>query len=194
MNHAHSLVYGKEMAGSRKLTAIIGVAFFILATALAGYVRIPVHGSPVPITLQTFFVILAGAVLGRKLGFCSQIGYVLLGAAGLPIFQGASFGAACLLGPTGGYLIGFMICALVVGSIINYAGSNIISIAVVFALGSLIIDVSGTIWLIYAHRMPPVSAFAAGTLPFILGDMAKAAAASIIYLKISKRSKQIFSI
>ncbi len=192
MNYAHPLTDNKNIINSRKLTCVIGVVFFILATALGAYVRIPVHGSPVPITLQTFFVILAGAVLGKRLGFYSQIGYILAGAAGLPIFQGASFGAAYLLGPTGGYLIGFAACAFVVGRMIDRAGSNIVSIIAVFALGSLVIYASGVLWLVSIYKMSPISAISAGALPFIPGDIAKIALAGLIYSRISKRSKQIF--
>ena len=119
MNYAHSLDYNKDIVNNRKLTAVIGVVFFILATALGAYIRIPVHGSPVPITLQTFFVLLAGAVLGKKLGFYSQAGYLLAGISGLPMFQGTSLGISYLLGPTGGYLIGFMACAFITGFIIS---------------------------------------------------------------------------
>jgi biotin transport system substrate-specific component len=111
MSHANVLPYNKEFISSKKAVAAIGVTFFVLATALSAYVRIPVPGSPVPITLQTFFVLLAGAVLGRKLGAASQIGYVILGAVGLPIFQGAGYGIAYLFGPTGGYLMGFAAAA-----------------------------------------------------------------------------------
>jgi biotin transport system substrate-specific component len=193
MSYAHSLDYNKDIINNRKLTAVIGVVFFILATALGAYIRIPVYGSPIPITLQTFFVLLAGAVLGKKLGLYSQAGYILAGISGLPMFQGVSFGASYLLGPTGGYLIGFMICAFVTGLIIDSAKSNILSIIAVFALGSLIIYASGIVWLVFIYKMNLTSAVVAGVLPFVPGDMAKIAIASVIYSKISRRSRQIFS-
>lgn len=193
MSYVHSLVYNKDIINNKKLTAAIGVLFFILATALGAYVRIPVHGSPVPITLQTFFVLLAGAVLGKKLGFYSQAGYILAGISGLPIFQGAPIGVSYLLGPTGGYLIGFMICAFITGLIIDSAKQNIVSIIAVFALGSLIIYASGIAWLVCIYKMNLMNAISAGALPFVPGDMAKIVIASAIYLKISKRSRQIFS-
>ncbi|MCX5679020.1 MAG: biotin transporter BioY [Candidatus Omnitrophica bacterium] len=193
MSYAHSLDYNKDIINNKKLTAAIGVVFFILATALGAYIRIPVHGSPIPITLQTFFVLLAGAVLGKKLGLYSQAGYILAGISGLPMFQGASLGVSYLLGPTGGYLIGFMICAFIIGLIIDSARSNIVSIIAVFALGSLIIYASGILWLVCMYKMNLTSAIMAGALPFIPGDMAKIAIASAIYSKISRRSRQIFS-
>lgn len=193
MNYAHSLGYDKDITNNSKLTAVIGVVFFILATALGAYIRIPVHGSPVPITLQTFFVLLAGAVLGKKLGFYSQAGYLLAGISGLPMFQGTSLGISYLLGPTGGYLIGFMACAFITGLIIDSAKSNIVYIIAVFALGSLIIYASGILGLVYIYKMNLTNAIAAGALPFIPGDIAKIVIASAIYSKISRRSRQIFS-
>jgi biotin transport system substrate-specific component len=193
MNHADSLSCHNDMVNNKALTASIGVAFFILATALGAYVRIPVPGSPIPITLQTFFVILAGAVLGKRLGMYSQIGYLLAGVSGLPLFQGASSGAVCLMGPTGGYLIGFVVCAFVVGLITDSVKPHIAAMIAVFALGILIIYTPGILWLVYAYKMSLTSAIAAGALPFIPGDAAKIVIAAAIYSKISRRSRQIFS-
>ncbi len=193
MSYAESSGYHKDMVNNRTLTASIGVAFFILATALGAYVRIPVHGSPVPITLQTFFVIMAGAVLGKRLGLYSQIGYLLAGASGLPLFQGAASGVSYLMGPTGGYLIGFVACAFTVGFIMDSVKPGIAAMIAVFALGVLIIYASGILWLVYAYKMDLTSAIVAGALPFIPADAAKIAIASALYSKISRRSMQIFS-
>ena len=76
------------------------VTSFIILTALGAYVRIPLPFTPVPITLQTFFVILCGAILGKKLGSLTQTSYVILGTLGLPIFQGYGAGFLHLAGPT----------------------------------------------------------------------------------------------
>ncbi|MCX5726738.1 MAG: biotin transporter BioY, partial [Candidatus Saganbacteria bacterium] len=83
----------KEIVVSPVACGVIGVFGFIILTAAGAFVRIPLPFTPVPLTLQTFFVLLAGAVLGRKLGLLSQAGYVILGMLGLPIFAGAAGGA-----------------------------------------------------------------------------------------------------
>ena len=81
-----------NVISNKAINAVIGVAFFIIATTLGAYIRIPVPGTPIPITLQTFFVVLSGAVLGSRLGLFSQAGYIFLGAIGLPVFQGYLLG------------------------------------------------------------------------------------------------------
>jgi biotin transporter BioY len=97
------------------LRAVLLVVGFALLTALGAQVRIPIQ--PVPITLQTFFVLLGGLMLGPNLGALAQVLYVSLGAAGAPVFAGEGVGLAYLLGPTGGYLLGFAASAWLVGQL-----------------------------------------------------------------------------
>ena len=193
MSYNNTLAYNKEIIYSRKAVAAIGVAFFVLATALGAYVRVPVPGSPVPITLQTFFVLLAGAVLGRRLGVVSQVGYILIGAAGLPVFQGAGFGISCLVGPTAGYLVGFIAAAYTIGSMTGSGKCGVVKSFIAFFIGSAIIYLFGSAWLVLAYKMAPVNAFSLGVLPFIPGDIAKVSIAAAIYSRISDRAGNIFS-
>jgi len=192
MSHAHILSYDKDLITGKRANAVIGVLFFILATALGAYVRIPVPASPVPITLQTFFVLLAGAVLGRRLGIMSQIGYILLGAIGLPVFQGAGFGASCLLGPTGGYIIGFVFAAYAVGCITRSGKPGMVRLIAAFSSGSMIIYAFGAAWLVYLYKLQPANAVSIGVLPFIAGDVTKILLAAVVYSKISQRANTIF--
>ena len=189
----NTLVLNREIANSRTLNALIGVTFFILATALGAYVRIPGPGSPVPITLQTFFVVLAGAVLGKKLGVLSQAGYIFLGAAGFPIFQGYAFGPAHILGPTGGYLIGFMAASFLIGKILETGRDTLFKIIYTFAVGNAVLYGFGIIWLILLYRISLINAIVIGVLPFLAVEAAKITLAAFIYRKISSRSKIIFS-
>lgn len=184
----------KEIIDNRALNSLIGVVFFTLATALGAYVRIPVHGSPVPITLQTFFVILSGAILGRRLGGLSQLGYFMLGAFGLPIFQGQSFGFSHILGPTGGYLAGFVFAAYMVGWLIRFRVTNLYWTVASFIAGNIVLYGFGVLWLMALYKINAVSAFSIGVLPFIPGEAVKILLAAIIYSKISERSKRIFSV
>ena len=193
MNATHSLSYNTDIITGKRAVASIGVAFFVFATVLGAFVRIPVAGSPVPITLQTFFVLLAGAVLGRRLGAASQAVYLVLGAAGLPIFQGSAFGMSYLSGPTGGYLVGFAAAAYVVGLLTAGARPSMARCIVSFAAGSLVIYACGATWLAYLYRMSFTSAVSAGVLPFVPGDIVKVLVAAMIYSRIAGRSRQLFS-
>lgn len=190
----HVLDYNKDIINNKTAIAAIGVVFFVLATALGAYVRIPVNGSPVPITLQTFFVLLSGAMLGRKLGSFSQFAYFILGVSGLPIFQAAGFGTAYLLGPTTGYLIGFIFAAYSVGRIIEFRPKDTLWAAISFIIGSLIIYGFGAAWLVYIYKISFIKAVSIGILPFVPGDIIKISLATIIYSRISQRSKNIFSV
>lgn len=191
--NAARIAYDKDIIHNKIAARAIGVAFFALATALGAYVRIPVPGSPVPITLQTFFVLLAGAVLGARLGAASQIGYILLGALGIQVFQGAGFGVSSLLGPTGGYLAGFVTAAFAVGAIFRSTRPGLTVSVLVFSAGSAIILICGAAWLTIAYKMSPVNAFSIGILPFIPGDVTKILLAAMIYRGISRRAGSIFS-
>lgn len=192
MNGSYTLSNNKELVSDKKVIAVIGVLFFIMATALGAYVRIPVHGSPVPITLQTFFVIISAAVLGKRLGLFSQLGYLALGMAGLPLFQGVACGFSYLLTVTGGYLIGFVLAAYFISRSLAVDDPGIFRVAVTFAAGSLIILASGAVWLACFFKIDAMKAVSMGILPFIPGDIVKIFFAVIIYSKISKRAKAIF--
>jgi biotin transport system substrate-specific component len=178
---------------NKTVDALIGVTFFIIATTLGAYIRIPVPGTPVPITLQTFFVVLSGAVLGSRLGLFSQAGYIFLGAMGLPVFQGYTFGIAHIFGSTGGYLIGFMAASLLVGKILEKESQGLFKITAAFLIGNVVLYALGTLWLILIYRISFINAILIGVLPFFTIELAKIFLAAVIYSKISHRSKAIFS-
>jgi len=178
MNKIETLTHC-EILNNKAVNSIIGVAFFALATVMASYVRIPVIGSPVPITLGTFFALLSGAVLGRKLGILSQI------AIFAPM-------ALYVAGPTGGYMAGFVAASFIVGSITEKKNLNIFQAVAVLALGNAIIYTFGMLHLIFVYHMSAAAAFTAGALPFVPGDIAKICIAAVIYTKISSRTKAIF--
>src|SRR5574341_1526984 len=114
------MAVGTTWLERRAVSATIGVVAFVIMTALGAHVRIPLPFMPVPITLQTFFVHLAGATLGPALGPVSQALYVLAGAAGLPVFAGGTGGLAYLVkGATTGYLLGFVVATALVGWLIR---------------------------------------------------------------------------
>ena len=189
----NTIALNRELINSRASNAVIGVAFFILATALGAYVRIPVPGTPVPITLQTFFVVLSGAALGKRLGILSQAGYIFLGALGFPVFQGYSFGIAHIFGPTGGYLAGFMAASYITGKMLENKNAGLLKIIASFATGNAALYTLGVLWLMLIYRISIINAVAIGVLPFVAVEAAKIFIAAFIYRKIADRSRNIFS-
>jgi Uncharacterized conserved protein len=191
MNNAIALKV--NIVSNKTIDAVIGVTFFIIATALGAYIRIPVPGTPVPITLQTFFVVLSGAVLGSRLGLFSQAGYILLGAVGLPVFQGYASGYAHIFGATGGYLAGFMAASFIAGKILGKESQDLLKITASFAVGNIVIYTLGILWLMFIYHISFINAILIGVLPFFTVELAKIFLAAVVYSKISHRSKTIFS-
>lgn len=100
-----------------KVKSITFVALFTALIAVCGFISIPVPGTPIPIVLQNMMVVLVGLLLGPLMGTCSTLLFLLLGAVGLPIFSGGGGGIARFLGPTGGFLYGYLLATLVSGLI-----------------------------------------------------------------------------
>lgn len=157
---------------------IVGGALF---TAAAAQITFYVPPVPVPFTMQTFVVLLCGGVLGSRAGAASQLLYIAMGAVGLPFFAEASFGVDVLLGPTAGYLLGFVVAAFVVGKLAERGDDRHFVPAVgVFLIGSLIIYAFGVLGLMVFADMTFSDAFANGVLPFIFWDVLKALAAGAL--------------
>lgn len=152
---------------------LFGVAAFVLLICLGAHIKVFLPGSPVPLTLQTFFVLMAGATLGARYGTLAVISYILLGIIGMPMFAlGNAAGLLCLTGITGGYLLGFIIAAWIVGYITqNYKSSLALALALI--IGEIAILTLGCIHLGLITGMGIKAAFAIGVLPFIAGDIVK---------------------
>jgi len=155
------------------ITMMIG---FALLTALAAQIRIPVPGTPVPITGQTFAVLLAGAALGSRAGAGSQAIYWALGAIGLPFYTNASGGWEVATGATAGYLVGFIAAAWVVGALAERGQDrNVWSAVPAFLAGNAVIYTFGVTWLLVSvEGITTMSeALTAGFTPFVVGDAVK---------------------
>lgn len=175
----------RRSAGSRGLDArSLALAGMMAAlTAVLAYIRIPLPFSPVPVSAQTLAVMFAGALLGARLGAFSQLVYVLMGAVGLPVFAGGQGGPAVLAGPTGGYLIGFILGAYVVGRMTEQARERLGTARLLFAFavgGVGAVYVPGVLQLALVTGMTLPQAIAAGVLPFLVGDGVKVLAAAIV--------------
>jgi biotin transport system substrate-specific component len=173
----------REIPLSRTSCNFIGVATFTILTALGAFVWIPLPFTPIPITLQTFFVLLGGAILGRRSGALSQLLYLGLGGLGLPIFAGVSGGGLShLAGPTGGYLVGFVLAAYLVGRMAKKKKASLLSLMLIMGAGEAIILFLGTLWLACLLRIGIGQGLYLGLIPFLPGDIVKlAAAASVCY-------------
>ncbi|MDO9326964.1 MAG: biotin transporter BioY [Methanoregula sp.] len=164
------------MFGDLKRSRIIALsAAFIALITLGSWVSLPFF--PVPLTLQTLFVLLAGAVM-RRYAVIPVTLYILLGALGLPVFHNGIAGIGILLGPTGGYLIGFIPAALIVGLAYEVKTTRVRIIGL--AAATLIIYAFGISWLMYSTGMGIAAALVMGMVPFLLGDIVKATAAYLI--------------
>jgi len=165
----------------RSIVIVLPILLFTLLTSVGAVVRVPLPFTPVPITLQTFFVLLAGLMLGSYRGALSQLLYLLWGISGAPLFAGSAAGIAALPGPTGGYLVGFILAAGLVGRLVQRDAKPSAVLMRVF-LCSLVILMCGWLWLLLSHVDGAIRAFRLGVLPFLPGDVIKAFAASGIYL------------
>lgn len=148
---------------------------FIALIATGSWISIPLP--PVPLTLQTLFVLLSGIVM-KRYGAIPVALYVLLGAAGLPVYHNGTAGLGVLLGPTGGFLIGFIPAALVAG--IAYEHESPASRITGLIAACAIYLLAGAVWLSYSASIPLLQAVLLGVAPFIIGDAVKAAAAYAI--------------
>ncbi len=162
----------------RAVLLVVGAA---LLTAAAAQVSIPLPFTPVPVTGQTFAVLLAGTALGSRLGTASQVLYVALGALGMPFYSDASGGWEVATGATGGYLVGFIVAAFVLGSLAERRQDRSILTAVpAMLMGTAIIYGLGASWLAVSLGVSLADAVELGVAPFLIGDTVKLAAAGLL--------------
>lgn len=161
---------------------LAGVAAFTLITILSAKVSIEI-GGPVPFTLQTLAVMLAGMVLGARDGALSQITYVALLVAGLP-YDSRGLGTAALFGPTGGFIIGFIGAAWLTGALVEKGETRFWQRWLAGVVGIAVIYFFGVIWLriyggwVFPNGMTWEAAWAAGVAPFLFYDLLKAVLAA----------------
>lgn len=159
---------------NRQAAAVALIVGFALLTALCAQIRIPLGFTPVPITGQTFAVLLSGAVLGSRMGAASQLLYVLMGAAGLPFYAGGTGGWEHASGATMGYLLGFIAAAYAVGYLAEQRQDRRFATSIgAFLTGNLVIYVLGVPWLMYSLSWDLAEGVARGLAPFIIGDTIK---------------------
>lgn len=154
---------------------------------LIGPLSIPI--GEVPVSAATLIIYLTVYLLGTKMGTISCIIYLLLGFAGLPVFSGYTAGAAKLLGPTGGYLIGYIFMALICGLFMEKSGYKMLWCITGMIIGTAVLYLFGTVWFIALTKCELGYAVTVCVAPFIIGDLAKIILSELAGREVRKRLK-----
>jgi len=167
----------------RTAALVVGGA---LLTAAASQVRIPLGFTPVPINLATFAVALTGGALGARRGMASMGLYLALGIVGFPFFTGAKSGWSTFTGATGGYLVGYLIMATILGAAADRGRDRRVgSFVAAVVVANLVLYAVGSVWLAHVLGVPVFgwsgSAFSMGVRPFLAGDAVKMIAAGLLF-------------
>ena len=155
-------------------------ALFAALTAMLSQVSFYLPFTPVPFNLATFSVFMAGGLLGAARGGMSQLVYVLLGAAGAPVFSRFSGGLGYLTGPTGGFIAGYAAAAFVIGLIIAKLPKKMLFYAAAMMVGAVCYFTMGTLWFMFVTKNTLAAALAMCVFPYIPGDLLKIALAAIL--------------
>ncbi len=174
---------GKNKISTKSLT-LCGV--FSALTAILSQIAIPM--TPVPINLATFSIMLAGTLLGWKLGTVSVIVYVALGAVGIPVFSGFRGGLSVLVGPTGGYIIGYVFCVFLVGIIYEKVKfcKKAVTLPIAMIVATFVLYSFGTAWYMYLTKNPLEFAMMNCVVPFLVGDALKIAGVTLLTIRLEK--------
>ena len=169
-----------------KTKSMLLCAMFAAMTAVFSQIALPLPFTPVPVNLATLAVLLGGAVLGAKGGVISQLVYVCLGAVGLPVFTKMTGGVMVLAGPTGGYLIGYILAAGLAGLLTDKLPRRpyVLPIAMICAIA--ICYLFGTAWYVILTKSAITQALLLCVVPFLPGDALKIAVASLLTPKLRK--------
>ena len=169
---------------NRTVKTMIYCALFAALTAVCSQLAIPIQ--PVPINLALLSVYIAGGLLGGGMGAASQAVFLLMGAVGVPVFAGFRGGVQALVGPTGGYLVGYVAAAFVTGVIVKRLGTGPLKIALACAVGMAACYALGTAWYCVQSGTPALAALSLCVFPFLPGDAVKIAAAALLVPRLKR--------
>lgn len=182
----------RNIRGTKTYSLII-TAFFAALTAVFSQISIPI--GPVPINLALLAVFAAGGILGTKKAVVSQVVYVLLGAVGVPVFAGFKGGFQAIAGPTGGYIVGYIVAALVIGLTFwafdkKYTSGNA-AVKILISVVSMILGLAacyalGTVWFVISTGTNFAAALFTCVIPFLIGDALKIAVATLLTIRLKK--------
>jgi biotin transport system substrate-specific component len=173
--------------------SVAGVVAFALLTAVGARIALPVPGTPVPITLQTFSVLLAGAILGPRLGTASMAFYLLLGTTGYHVFALGNWGLETVFAATGGYLIGFVLAQPIIGWITQPSCRRWKQALAAMLLGTAVIYATGLTWLTLWAGTGLVTTLDLGFWPFLPFELLKVALATGLGALIAPTARRILA-
>ena len=159
-----------QMSAREKTRAMVMTALGAAIISALSPISIPL-GNFVPISLATLGVMLCGAVLGKKMGTMSTLIYLILGCIGMPVFAGYSSGAHVLLGPTGGYLVGYLPLAYLTGLFTEKENKTMLVAGML--IGTAVLYALGTVWFMYVTKMDLMASLGLCVIPFLFGDALK---------------------
>lgn len=179
----------KKYNGKTALLDLIFIAMFTALIAVCSQISLPI--GPVPFTLQTLAVFVAAAMLGWKRGTISVLVYILLGLVGVPVFAGFSGGIGSVVTPSFGYIIGFILTALVVGLSTKFFGRKLLPLVISMVVGLILCYVVGTIWFMVVYNVTGQYidlglALSWCVVPFIIPDICKIIVAAILVNRLDK--------
>ena len=177
----------QEVKRPERIRNIVFTALFVAVIVVCSQIIIPL--GQVPVTLQTVGVFLSAAVLGARWSCVSVLIYILLGMIGLPVFSGFSSGVGYLLGPTGGYIIGFFFMAVVVGVITEKLGKGTGVLAVAMVLGLLVCYAFGTAWFCVAMKSDFIYGLLWCVVPYVIPDIIKIVFSVLMVKRLSEAVK-----
>jgi len=176
-----------EKRQTSRIYMLVMCAFFAALTAVLSQIQIPLY--MVPINLALISVYLSGILLGAKYGSLSMLLYILIGAIGVPVFAGLMGGVGVLFGKTGGYIIGYVVAAFLIGFLSKRTGYTFFRLLAVTAVGTLACYFVGTLWFMFVTKINLWTSLAYCVFPFILGDLVKMALASALTVRLKKPLK-----
>ena len=162
------------------VTRALRIFAFAAFTAVAAQLAVRLPFTPVPVTMQTLFVVLAGITLGPRDGFYAMVSYLAVGLAGAPVFAGFTFGPLVFVGPTGGYLIAFPAAALLAGYLVSLLGKGRVAVFSASIAGSALILLMGGLHFSLLTGLSAAAVVQLAILPFAAGEVFKGCVAAVV--------------
>lgn len=169
---------------NNKINDMVFVSLFAAVIAVSAQIAVPVGA--IPFTLQTMSVLVAAALLGFKRGVASIAVYILLGVVGLPVFSGFKGGIGALAGPTGGYIVGFLLVGFIVGLAVDKLGRKFTVMIISMSAGLVMCYTFGTLWFVFSTGTDFLSALMLCVVPYVIFDVLKIIGSALLVSRLNK--------